>query len=282
MSATVWFNGALVTGPLAVDPGDRGLLLGDGIFETIAVFDGKPVWLAEHLERLVEAAATLGIPVDHTNIDVAIAETLRATPHRHGILRITLTRGTGVRGLAANGSTPSLLVTLSPWVKGLLFAPAKLMTSMIRRNETSPAARLKTLSYIDNILAAREAAAANCDDALLLNTKGQVAASTIANVFMLKDGRLATPPLSAGILPGIARRKLLTLTQAEERDIAPAELSFADALFLTNSLRLVRPVHALDGHEIRHDDAALVRYFDGLCASVAAETGFDPRQADAL
>lgn len=282
MSATVWFNGELATGSLAVDPGDRGLLLGDGIFETLAVFDGKPVWLAEHLERMIEAAETLGIPAERGNIEIAIAQTLRATPHRHGILRMTLTRGAGVRGLAADGSAPSLLITLSPWVKGMLFAPAKLVTSTIRRNETSPASRLKTLSYIDNILAAREAAAARCDDALLLNVQGQVAATTIANIFLLKKGRLATPPLSAGILPGITRRKLLTLTQAEERVLAPAELHEAEALFLTNSLRLIRPVHALDGAELRHDDAALARYFEQLCASVIAESGFDPRQADAL
>lgn len=282
MSVTVWFNGALVPGSLAVDPGDRGLLLGDGVFETIAVFNGRPVWLAEHLDRMIEAATALGIPVERSNIESAITETLRATPHRHGILRITLTRGAGVRGLAANGSTPSLLVTLAPWIKGMLFAPATLVTATIQRNETSPASRLKTLSYIDNILAAREAAAARCDDALLLNTQGQVAATTIANVFLLKNGRLATPPVSAGILPGIARRKLLALTQAEERVITPAELHDAEALFLTNSLRLVRPVHMLDGRELRHDDAALARYFEQLCASVAAETGFDPRQADAL
>lgn len=282
MNATVWFNGELATGSLAVDPGDRGLLLGDGIFETIAVFDSKPVWLAEHLGRMIEATRTLGIPADRSHIEAAITETLRATPHRHGILRMTLTRGAGVRGLAADGSTPSLLVTLAPWIKGMLFAPAILVTSTIRRNETSPASRLKTLSYIDNILAAREAAAARCDDALLLNTKSQVAATTIANVFLLKNGRLTTPPLSAGILPGIARRKLLTLTRAEEREITLGELHEAEALFLTNSLRLVRPVHSLDGRDLRHADAASMRYFELLCASVVAETGFDPRQADAL
>jgi len=282
VSAAVWFNGALAAGSLAIDPGDRGLLLGDGIFETIAVFASKPVWLAEHLDRMIEAAETLGIPADRGNIEAAITETLHATPHRHGILRITLTRGAGVRGLAADGSTPSLLVSMSPWIKGMLFAPAKLVTSTIRRNETSPASRLKTLSYIDNILAAREAAAASCDDALLLNSKGQVAATTIANVFLLKNFRLTTPPLSAGILPGIARRKLLTLTQAEEREITLGELHEAEALFLTNSLRLVRPVHTLDGRNFRHADEASVRYFEQLCASVVAETGFDPRQADAL
>lgn len=282
MSAAIWFKGKLVTGALAVDPGDRGLLLGDGIFETIAVLNGKAVWLTEHLERMLAGAEILGIPADRVTIKAAVAETLRASAHRHGILRITLTRGSGVRGLAANGAEPSLLVTLHPWVKGMLFAPAKLVTSAIRRNETSPASRLKTLSYMDNILAAREAAAARCDDALFLNTRGEVAATTIANIFILRAGQLTTPPLSAGILPGIARQKLLSLTQADERDIAPSELLDAEAVFLTNSLRLIRPVHTLDGRELRHDDAAVARCFEQLCAEVVQESGIHPREADAL
>ncbi len=282
MSAAVWFNGRPVTGALAVDPGERGLLLGAGIFETIAVFGGKAVWLAEHLDRMLAGAGILGIPADRAAIEAAVAATLPASAHGHGILRITLTRGPGVRGLAANGTEPSLLVTLNPWVKGTLFAPARLKTSAIRRNETSPASRLKTLSYMDNILAAREAAAARCDDALFLNMRGEVAATTIANVFILHGGRLATPPLGAGILPGIARQKLLAATHADERDIAPSELLEAEAVFLTNSLRLVRPVHALDGRELRHDDAALARCFEQLCAEIVRESGFHPREADAL
>lgn len=282
MSATVWFKGKLVSGALAIDPGDRGLLLGDGLFETIAVFNGKAVWLTDHLDRLLAGAKALGIAADRAAIETGVAEILRATPHRHGILRITLTRGSGMRGLAADGAEPSLLVTVSPWIKGMLFSPAKLVTSAIRRNETSPASRLKTLSYIDNILAAREAAAAQCDDALFLNMQGHVAATTIANIFILRGGRLITPPESAGILPGIARKKLLAMTGADEREVAPDELLNAEAVFLTNSLRLVRPVHVLDGLNLRHDDAALAHYFEQLCALTVQDTGFDPQDADAL
>lgn len=282
MSATVWFKGDLVRDTLTIDPGDRGLLLGDGLFETIAVFGGKPAWLADHLDRLLAGAKMLGIPAGRTMIETAVAQTLHATSHRHGILRITLTRGAGVRGLAADGAEPSLLVAVGPWTKGMLFSPAKLVTSTIRRNETSPASRLKTLSYIDNILAAREAAAAGCDDALFLNTKGEVAATTIANIFILRNGRLLTPPERAGILPGIARKKLLAASGADEREIAPAEMLDAEAVFLTNSLRLIRPVHVLDGRGLRHDDAALARYFEQLCASIVQETGCDPRDADKL
>lgn len=282
MTATVWFNGRLIDGPLSVDASDRGLLLGDGLFETLAVFNRHAVWRAEHLDRLVAGAGTLGIPIDRAGIEAAIAQVLRASAPADGILRVSLTRGPGVRGLAAEGERPSLLVTLAPWTRGMIFAPAKLVTSTIRRNETSPASRLKTLSYIDSILAAREAAASGCDDALLLNGKGDVAATTIANIFILKGGRLVTPPVAAGILPGIARRKILDLAGAEERMIAPEELRDADAVFLTNSLRLIRPVSHFDGRKLRCDAAALEKLLDGLCRLIARETGIDPRRIDQL
>jgi len=282
MTATVWFNGEIVTEALALDPSDRGLLLGDGLFETIAVFNGKAIWLADHLDRLTAGAAILGLAMDRARIEAATQEVLGQSPHQHGILRLTLTRGPGMRGLAADGASPSLLVTLSPWAAGTLFAPVKLATSSIRRNETSPASRLKSLSYVDNILAAREAAAAYCDDALFLNTRGHVAATTIANVFILRGSRISTPRLDNGVLPGITRSKLLALGQADERKITPTELSAADAVFLTNSLRLIRPVHSLDGTTLRRNDAALTRYLDQLCRLIAEDSGIDPREVDAL
>ncbi|MGE0004520.1 MAG: aminotransferase class IV [Parvibaculaceae bacterium] len=282
MSATVWFNGALVGPPLALDPSDRGLLLGDGIFETIAVFNRTGVWLGDHLDRMMAGAAALGLPVDRRVVDAAVAEVVKAAPDAHGILRVTLTRGPGLRGLAADASRPSLLVTLAPWTAGMLFAPAMLSTSSIRRNETSPAARLKTLSYVDNIVAAREAASIHCDDALFLNHRGLVASTTIANIFILRDGWIATPRASDGVLPGIARKKLLGLANAEERPVTPAELLDAEAVFLTNSLRLVRPVHSLDGRPLGRNDAALAGVFDMLCRMVAEDSGVDPREVDVL
>ena len=282
MSPTVWFNGALVREPLAVDASERGLLLGDGLFETIAVFNRVSVWLEDHLDRLMAGAVALGLPADRRVITDAIGEVLRKAPVAHGILRITLTRGPGVRGLAAKASQPSLLITLAPWTGKMLFAPAMLSTSSIRRNETSPASRLKTLSYIDNIIAAREAAAIHCDDALFLNHQGLVASTTIANVFVLRDGWIATPRTSDGVLAGIARKKLLGLAKAEERPVTLQELLDADAVFLTNSLRVIRPVHSLDGRPLGRNDAALTGFFDTLCRMIAEETGLDPRDVDAL
>jgi branched-chain amino acid aminotransferase len=280
VSITVWFNGALVHEALAVDPSDRGLLLGDGVFETIAVFNRTTVWLEDHLERLMAGAAALGLPVDRNIIAGGIATVLEHAPAPHGILRITLTRGPGVRGLAAETHHPSLLITLAPWASKILFAPAMLSTSSIRRNETSPASRLKTLSYIDNIIAAREAASIHCDDALFLNQRGAIASTTIANIFILRDGYIATPPTSDGVLAGIARKKLLELSNAEERPVTLAELLDAEAVFLTNSLRLIRPVHSLDGRPLGRNDAALAGYFDTLCLRIAEETGIDPRAVD--
>src|SRR6185369_16349941 len=115
-----------------------------------------------------------------------------------------------------------------------------------------PASRLKTLSYIDCILAAREAARAGVDDALVLNTAGRIACSTIANVFVITGTSLLTPPISEGALPGIIRGRVLALAKAaelaaDERPMSIAELMSADAVFLTNSIRLVRPVAAIEG-----------------------------------
>ncbi|MGE3873746.1 MAG: aminotransferase class IV [Parvibaculaceae bacterium] len=282
MSATVWFNGALVKEPLGIEASERGLLLGDGIFETVAVFNRVGVWLEDHLDRLMAGAGALGLPADRDIVREAAAEVLREAPAAHGVLRITLTRGPGVRGLAAEAARPSLLVTLGPWSGRMLFAPAMLSTSSIRRNETSPASRLKTLSYIDNIIAAREAASIHCDDALFLNHRGLVASTTIANIFVLRDGWIATPRAGDGVLAGIVRKKLLGLADAEERPVTPQELLDAEAVFLTNSLRLVRPVHSLDGRPLGRNDAALARFFDMLCRMIAEETGLDPREVDAL
>jgi branched-chain amino acid aminotransferase len=281
VSATVvWFNGTLVGETLAVDPSDRGLLLGDGLFETVTVFNRTAIWLDDHLDRMMAGAAALGLPVDRTVIAGGISEAIEHAPAAHGILRITLTRGPGVRGLAAEASRPSLLITLAPWASKMLFAPVRLSTSSIRRNETSPASRLKTLSYIDNIFAAREAASIHCDDALFLNQRGLVASTTIANIFILRDGLMATPRTSDGVLAGIARKKLLELPNAEERPVTLPELLDADAVFLTNSLRLIRPVHSLDGRPLARNDAALAGFFDTLCLMIAEDSGIDPRAVD--
>jgi branched-chain amino acid aminotransferase len=247
----IWLNSKLVKGKLALSSHDRGLTLGDGLFETLAVHDGVALWRFEHIERMRSSAAALGIPFPETNIENAIDALAHRAKGEH-VLRLTLTRGEGGRGLAGEIKKPTLLGTLDPFEGQLRFQAVKLITSATRRNLHSPASRMKTLSYMDNVLAAREAAATGADDALMLNSAGRVASSTIANVFVEKDGLLITPTLTEGILPGVMRAAVIQAAkhlgiQVKERQIKPAEAASADGLFLTNSLRFIRPVAMLDG-----------------------------------
>ncbi|MGH6820884.1 MAG: aminotransferase class IV, partial [Methylocella sp.] len=175
---------------------------------------------------------------------------------------------------------PTLLVSLDPFSMDLLFQPVRLVTSTVRRNEFAPSSRLKTLSYIDAIAAAREASAKDADDALMLNTPGNLASTTIANLFLLKGDRLITPALNQAILPGIMRRVLLDEASSlglkpVERAIAPHELGEAEAVFLTNSLRLLRPVTALDGASIKTRDLGFL--MERLCLLVTQQGARDPR-----
>ncbi|MFN4143100.1 aminotransferase class IV [Aestuariivirga sp.] len=279
MSRT-WFNGALVTGALALDRGERGLLLGDGLFETILVLNRTPLWGNMHFARLEASSRELGIGFDRNLLDDALEELLAGAPSSHQVLRVTLTRGSAGRGLAATGGTSSLLLTLDPFDPGLMFRPVALASTAIRRNPHSMSSRLKTLSYIDNVAAAREAAARGMEDALMLNTEGNAASSTIANLFLLKEGRLVTPARGQGILTGVMRQALLHTAahlgiETEERAVAPGELAGAEAVFLTNSLRFVRPVSAVDQQPLAQGD--LSQLVSALCEAARLQCGADPR-----
>lgn len=279
MSRT-WFNGALSDGPLAIDRGERGLLLGDGLFETMLAVNRVALWHNMHLLRLEAAADELGIGFDRALVEDAMAQVLADSPRGHQVLRMTLTRGSGLRGLAADGGRPGLLLTLDPFDPALMFRPVALVTSAIRRNPFSVASRLKTLSYIDSIAAAREAAAHGCEDALMLDTDGNVACSTIANIFLLSGQRLLTPARGGGILTGVMRQALIHAAAhlgftVEERAVAPGEVFDAEAVFLTNSLRFIRPVTALDGKPLAQRDVA--PFMDALCKAARLQSGHDPR-----
>jgi branched-chain amino acid aminotransferase len=251
----VWHDGKLLKGRVAISAFDRGLTLGDGIFETIAVTNGAPLWRFEHLQRMSAAAAALGIPFPEDEIDNAI-DTLAHRAGGHNVLRLTLTRGEATRGLGNSGKSPTLIGTLQSFDADLRFKPATLITSTIRRNERSPASGLKTTSYIDNILAAREAEAAKVDDAVMLNSKGNIACTTIANVFLAVDNVLVTPSLIDGVLPGIMRNAIISSARhlgikVKEKSIKPSDAKESDAMFVTNSLRFIRPVTRYDNHRFR-------------------------------
>jgi branched-chain amino acid aminotransferase len=271
----VWFNGVFSGGAVQIDAHDRGLLLGDGVFETVAVMNGKPLWLADHLARMRRAALELGIPYDIENMKAGVASVLQKSESRMEALRITLSRGVSGRGLAGEGNAPGLLITLDRFEASNLFQPCRLMVSTIRRNEHAPSSRLKTLSYIDGVMAAREVAT-HADDALMLNTAGFVASSPIANVFILKNGELITPAPDQGILCGITRGLLLDLAdRPRARAVSLTELFTADAVFLTNSLRLIRPVSHINGEQLV--TASLDGLKEALCVAAAKQCGRDPR-----
>jgi branched-chain amino acid aminotransferase len=278
-----WFNGALVEGPLAIARGERGLLLGDGLFETILVLNRTPLWGNMHFLRLEAAAQELGLGFDRDGLDDAVAGILKDSPASHQVLRVTLTRGSAARGLAADGANPSLLLTLDPFDPALMFKPVTLARTTIRRSTSSIASRHKTLSYIDNIAAAREAAARGAEDALMLNTRGGVACTSIANIFLISGSTLITPARDQAILTGIMRQALIHAAprlglSVEERAVKPAELKKADAVFLTNSLRFIRPVSSLDGRKLRSRDLSSLS--QALCDAARLQCGHDPRTVD--
>jgi branched-chain amino acid aminotransferase len=250
----VWHGGKLVADSIALLASDRGLSLGDGVFETLAVKDGIALWRGEHVARMKTAARALGIAFPEQEIESAIDGITQGTTGSC-VLRLTLTRGETGRGLAANGTAPTVIATLDSFDEALRFQPVKLATVTTRRNMHSITAHHKTLSYLDNVMAAREAENLGADDGVMLNTAGRVACTTMANIFLETPEGLITPALEEGVLPGIMRSEILRLARlagcpVEERPVTAAELATAEAMFTSNSLRFIRPVTMLDGRKL--------------------------------
>ncbi|MBO9707054.1 MAG: aminotransferase class IV [Caulobacter sp.] len=236
---------------------DRGLLLGDGLFETMLWRDGTIAWLGDHLDRMAAGCAALGLPAPDRN---EAADLCRAAPGAAGIeagraaVRLSLTAGSGGRGLDRPAApVPRLFATAAP--SAPVSTPAVAMVAKVRRNEGSPASRLKTLSYLDNVLARAQARAAGADEAVMVNNRGELACAGAANLFWIADGRLFTPALDCGVLAGIARARVLALAAAWnvpaiEVAVGAQALRAAQAVFLTNSLIGARPVSRLDGRTL--------------------------------
>ncbi len=253
-------NGTLTDESAArIDPTDRGFLLGDGVFETIAVRKGVPRRLPAHLARLRLGAGVLNIALPYTDVKLAmlIQETLAANELTEASARITLTRGPGARGVAPpTAPTPTLLITVGAMAPAL--GPARVIVAQdTRRNEHSPLAQIKSLNYLDNIIARQEAINLGADDALLLNTAGRVAESTVANIFVLVNGGLITPPVEEGALPGVMRGEAIKLARAEEKPITIDMLGDASEIFLTNALGL-RAVIQIGDHTVGDGEPGLI------------------------
>jgi branched-chain amino acid aminotransferase len=257
----LWVNDRLVpVEKAALDPRDRGFTLGDGLFETIKVRDGRPLLLDLHLARLRAGARWIGlsrVPDDET-LSGAIHETLEADGLSEAAVRLTVSRGVPAnRGLSSKPETaPSVVVHAQPFAgypAEIYSRGMRAVISSIPRNERSPLARIKTLSYLDNVLARREADARGVDEALMLNPSGYLACASAANLFLARGETLLTPDPESGVLPGTVRGIVLAelaprmgLT-AVERRVRIEELAKADEAFLTSALLGVMPLTEVDG-----------------------------------
>jgi branched-chain amino acid aminotransferase len=273
-----WYDGRVqAQARVPFDLTDRGLTLGDGLFETMLVRNRRVFRRKAHLDRLAGGAKVLGMPCDGTEaaraLD-ALAEAIEA-----GAVRLTLTRGSGPRGLRPPvKAKPVLFGTATPGVPASLFTPVALASTTIRRNDTSPSAKLKSLSYFDAILAGREAWEKGADEALFENTRGLIACSATANIYAVYGNRVVTPPLSDGILAGTTRAYLLEHAARMQVDIVEHSLTRedllrADAVFVTNSLRLISPCRAIDETHFPVDHPIIRRLQDEIRAAVVIECG---------
>lgn len=259
---------------LQVSPNDRGLMYGDGIFETILVKNRKLIQIEAHIKRMVIGLRRLNIifKVPSERLIEFVREDLIDSGERDASLRISVTRGkvNGPLGFTETES-PTILVEIKP----ILEEPPKeinLITAAERRNEFSILSSIKSLNYLSSLAAKQEANRMNAYDALLLNTKGDIAECTTSNIFAIIGGELVTPPLEAGILPGITRGVVLSIAsvahiQESTRRITPSELQSASEVFTTNSIKGILPVKKWDQFEFAGSNGIITQKLQKLYAA---------------
>jgi len=241
---------------------DHGLLYGDGVFEGIRFYNGRVFALDRHLDRLYKSARVLmlTIPMEPDTLKAKVIETIRANGLRDGYVRLIVTRGVGNLGLSPDHcKTPSIIIiasTISLYPASMYEAGLSVITASTRRNSSAalPPA-VKSLNYLNNILAKIEAAQAGAVEALMLNDAGYIAECTGDNLFVVRNGRLATPPVSAGSLWGITREVVIRLAQesgypVDEPELTRYDVFTADECFLTGTAAEVIPVVKLDSRPI--------------------------------
>ncbi len=263
MPNQVYINGQLFPkGDAKVSVYDHGLLYGDGVFEGIRVYGGKVFLLDEHIERVYESAKAIRLEIPMTPVELSNAteETVKANEITDGYVRLVITRGAGSLGLdIRRTSNPQVIIiadTISLYPKELYENGLQLVTaSTIRNHPGALSPRIKSLNYLNNILAKIEAIDAGTLEALMLNHKGEVAECTGDNIFIVKRGVLITPPTSAGILEGVTRNSVIELARkagitVEETEMTRHDIFVADECFLTGTAAEVIPVVGLDGRTI--------------------------------
>jgi branched-chain amino acid aminotransferase len=245
----VWVNGMLADEhdpSVRISPFDHGLLTGDGIFETVKVCAGRPFAMRRHLERLARSAAGLGLAgPDPAVLRDACAAVIDANGIVDGRARITVTAGPAPLGSDRGELGPTVIVAtgrLPAWPPATDVAVCPWS-----RNEHGALTGLKTISYGENVVALAWARRQGAGEAIFANLAGDLCEGTGSNVFVVREGRLVTPPLASGCLAGVTRELLLELTDATEADVPIAALSEAGEAFLTSSTREVQPIRAVDG-----------------------------------
>jgi len=227
---------------------DRGLLYGDGLFETIRIYGGKFFRLGAHIKRLFEGLKILGIQVSFTRDEMEIftRELAMTNQISEGFARIVVSRGEGFLGFSPRGSgTPHVAICARE--RHVELRREEIWKLMAWKHPISPIP-LKSLSYLAHVIAKKEAEAAGYDDAILFDAAGNVIEATGSNLFLMNDGQLITPHLSTGCLPGITRAEVMKVAKKEgfrisEKKFGLKESKAAEAIFLTNSLLEIIPAY---------------------------------------
>jgi branched-chain amino acid aminotransferase len=263
MSLKIYISGKLFDKDNAkISVYDHGLLYGDGVFEGMRSYGGKVFRLEQHLERLWNSAKAIAleIPLSRPAMAKAVNDTLAANSITDGYIRLVVTRGAGELGLDPNRTSHPQVIIITDHIKlypedyyqnGLEIITA----STMRNHPAALSPRIKSLNYLNNILAKIEGLKAGCIEALMLNHKGEVAECTGDNIFLVKHGRLSTPPLDAGILEGITRNAVLELARQAGMDVAETALTkhdvyVAEECFLTGTAAEIIPVVRVDDRPI--------------------------------
>ncbi len=259
----IWLNGRLVAAAdAAISVFDHGLLYGDGVFEGLRTYGGRVFRLNAHLERLEHSARAirLELPMTREEFITATYDAVKANSIIDGYIRLVVTRGVGYLGLSPKRTAmPSVFIIadqIELYPKELYEQGMAIISSSVVRNHPNAISpRIKSLNYLNNILAKIEALDAGVQEAIMYNHLGYVAECTGDNIFLIRDGEVQTPPITAGLLQGITRATVIELIERRrmklrEMELTRHDLYVADECFLTGSAAEVIPVTTIDGRPI--------------------------------